>query len=573
MWSRKGGFGRLFLSGDTLLIELFTALISISWLMPNHYSPWLSAWGDGVAIAGLLLLLAALIMRSDVKAAISWQLLAITLLCCLIPCIQFAAGRIFYIGDVALVILYVGLWFAAVMSGNLLVNACNQQDGINWLMSSWAIAAVLSVAIALCQWTGAVDLGLYAADLPPGKRPFANVAQPNQFNTLCFFGLCGLLVLYQHRRLGHISFGLSAALLLTGMILSQSRTGWLQVICLLLWGAINQRRASLRFSKVQLVVCGLFFLMGTLALPIISNFLMLPVERTLDSQIQTSVRFSYWYAMAHALLEQPIWGYGWQQAGAAQMQVALDQPAIGIYFAHSHNLILDLLLWNGIPAGILITALLSWWFLARILGASDPTVVWLLAALGGWLIHSMLEFPHEYAYFLIPVGLAMGAIDKVSTTEKRLIYLSRRTSATCCAVLAVLFALTAIEYISVEENYRTQQLEVARIGVPGLITPVPELHLLTQLKALLGIAHVDTHPSMTKQQVESLREAAFRFGYPAILLRYSEALALNGDKEKAKEQMLILRSMWGEKAYKQAKTQMNDRMLSKYPEVGSLNLP
>lgn len=541
--------------------------------MPNHYSPWLSAWGDGMAIAGLLLLLGALIMRSDVKAAISWQLLALTLLCCLVPCIQFAAGQIFYMGDVALVILYVGIWFAAVVSGNLLVKAYSQLDGINWLMSVWVIAAVLSVAIALCQWTGAVDLGLYAADLPSGKRPFANVAQPNQFNTLCFFGLCGLLVLYEKRHLGRTAFGLCAALLLAGMILSQSRTGWLQVFCLLLWGAINQRRANLRFSNVQIVVCGLFFMMGTLALPVISNFLMLPIERTLDSQIQTGVRFTYWYAMAHAMFEQPIWGYGWQQAGAAQIQVALDQPAIGIFFAHSHNLILDLMLWNGVPVGILITALFSWWFLARIVGVIEPTVVWLLAALGGWLTHSMLEFPHEYAYFLIPVGLAMGAIDKVSTTQRQLVYLSRRTSATCCIGLAVLFTFTAIEYISVEENYRTQQLEVARIGVPGLITPVPELHLLTQLEALLGIAHIDTHPSMTTKQIDSLREAAVRFGYPAVLLRYSEALALNGNKEKAKEQLLILKSMWGEKVYKQAKIQMNDRMLSKYPEVGSLNLP
>lgn len=570
---RKAALAAFFLSGDILLIEIFTALIALSWLVPNHYPPWLSAWGDGVAIAGLLLLLATLLLRSNAKPGVSWQLLAITLLCCLIPCIQFAMGKIFYMGDVALVILYVGIWFAAVMSGNLLAQTCSQPNGINWLMSAWAVAAALSVAIALCQWTDAVNLGLYTADLPSGKRPFANVAQPNQFNTLCFFGLCGLLVLYQHRQLGRIIFGLSAALLLTGMILSQSRTGWIQVICLLLWGAINQRRADLRLSHLQIVMLGLFFLMGTLALPAISNFLMLPIERTLESQIQTSVRLSYWYAMAHGLLEQPLWGFGWQQAGAAQIQVALSQPAIGLYFAHSHNLILDLMLWNGIPAGTLITALLIWWLLIRVLGEIEPTAIWLLAAVGGWLIHSMLEFPHEYAYFLIPVGLAMGVIDKLSTTEKRLIYLSRQISAICFAALAILFAFTAVEYISVEKNYRTQQLEVARIGVPGLITPVPELHLLTQLKALLGIAHVDTHPLMTTQQIESLREAASRFGYPAILLRYSEALALNGDKEKAEEQMLILKSMWGEKAYKQAKIQMNNRMSGRYPEIGSLNLP
>ena len=556
-----------------MLIEIFAALIPLGWLMPNHYSPWLSAWSDGATMAILMLLVLSLTVKFAAHAQVSRPLLALVILCVLTPCAQFAFGKIFYVGDVAVVILYVGMWLLAILAGSLLVKVNDGGDGVNWLAAGWALAAIMSVAIAFSQWTGSIDFGFYSVDLPPGKRPFANVAQPNQFNTLCFFGLCGLLVLHQTQRINKYIFWFSAVLVLCGMVLSQSRTGWIQIFFLILWGGLSKWRIELRFRKIELFALAAVFLIGTFTLTAISDALMLSVERTLDGQLEMGLRASYWEAMLNALRHEPLWGYGWQQVGAAQLKVALDQKALGIYFAHSHNLILDLLLWNGIPLGILMSVLAGWWLVQRANSCLNPIAIWLMAAIGGFFIHGMLEFPHEYAYFLIPAGLAMGAADGLWTSQQHLLRVSRGLVLCLLSTLSLLFSVIAVDYFSAEENYRTQQLELARIGVSELVTPVPKLYLLTQLSELLNTAHVDVNSSMTAAELERLRKVSVRFGYPATFQRYVEGLALNGNPEEAKQQMLILKSMWGDKIYTHIKNDIRERAKSKYPALDSLQLP
>lgn len=60
-----------------------------------------------------------------------------------------------------------------------------------------------------------------------------------------------------------------------------------------------------------------------------------------------------WHQMLLAIKEQPLLGYGWNQVGVAQLSVYLDYPTTE-WTEHSHNILLDLLIWNGIPLGILI---------------------------------------------------------------------------------------------------------------------------------------------------------------------------------------------------------------------------
>lgn len=510
------------------------ALISAAWLVPNHYPPWTAAWGDALAILGLLLLLPAAATGQVSGARISWRLPGIAALCLAVILVQFASGKLVFSGDALLAGFYIGLWLAAVLAGALITSQANQGAGLTALTTTWLGAALLSVGIALVQWTGALSLGIYAADLPPGGRPFANLAQPNHFCTVCFLGLCGLLWLYQARKVNDGVLWLGCGFFLLGMLLSQSRTGWLQIGLLLVWGLVMRARADLRITRRQLLMLGTAFALGVLLLPLVTQALLLSEGRSVGDQMQTGMRLPYWRAMLDAIGRESLTGYGWQQVGAAQQRVALDHPAIGDFFEHGHNLVLDLFLWNGVPVGGVIGTVLVWWFVSHARACRDARVVWLLAAVAGVMAHSLLEYPLDYAYFLIPVGLAMGAIEELSPALNQTLRLPRWSVLAGTVMLGVLFAGIAADYLKAEVNYRTLRMESAHIGADHITTPAPELHLLTQLGAFLAFIHTEATPGMSAQQVDWMRKVSQRFGYPSVLFRYALAAGLNGQPEVAR---------------------------------------
>lgn len=519
--------------------SLATLCLAAAWLVPNHYPPWVAAWGDALAIVGLLVLMASAMANAASGVRVSWQLAGVAIIGCAMVLAQLSTGKLLFGGDAVMATLYIGLWLAAVWVGRFLTDASSHHGGLNALIAAWLFAALLSVGIALVQWSGALSLGIFGADLPPGGRPFANLAQPNNFSTLCFFGLCGLLWLHQLHKVNGAVSALAAGFLLVGMVLSQSRTGWLQIGLLIAWGLAMRVRASLRITRAQLLLLGAVFVAGVLLWPLVNDALLLTVGRSIDDQMQPGVRLPYWWAMIDAIGREPLTGYGWQQVGAAQQRVALDHPAIGAYFEHAHNLVLDLLLWNGVPVGGLIVAALAWWFIAHMRACRDARVVWLLAAAGGVVTHGMLELPLEYAYFLIPVGLVMGAVDGFSPVGVSL-RLPRWALLSSAGLLTAVFAWTAVEYIEVEENYRTLRMESARIGVVGLVTPAPKLHLLTQLEAFLQFARTEATPGMSTAQVDWMRQVSERFGFPPMLFRYALAAGLNGQPEIARQTLARL---------------------------------
>ncbi|VTU40122.1 Lipid A core - O-antigen ligase [Variovorax sp. PBL-E5] len=557
------------------LTEFLVALTAAAWLVPNHYLPWPAAWGDALAIIGLLLTL--LVVRPAVGSVagsrMSWQLSGVAVVCGMVIFVQFMTGKLLFAGDAVMAVLYVWLWVAAVLAGGAMVASSNRSDGLITLTGAWLFAALLSVGIALVQWTGALNLGIYAVDLPPGGRPFANVAQPNLFCTVCFLGLCGLLWLHQRQKVHDAGFWPSAVFLLLGMVMSQSRTGWLQIGLLVIWGLVLRERAGLRATRAQLLALGALFVAGALLWPKVCDALLLPAGRALNDQMRTGQRLPYWHAMLDAIGREPLWGYGWQQVGAAQQRVAQDHPIIGEYFEHSHNLILDLLLWNGVPFGGLIIGVLVWWFATRIRACQDARAAWLLAAAGGVITHGMLEYPLDYASFLIPVGLAMGAVDGLSPSKGASLWIPLRAKLLFTLMVSAVFVAVSVDYLKAEGNYRILRLESARIGTDRIVTPAVQLPVLTQLGAFLKFARTEATPGMQADQLERMRKVAERFGYPPVLFRYALALALNGQPVEAAHQIQILRHIWGDEMYVQLKEQVAGLAATKYPELKRLSLP
>lgn len=550
------------------MINIILLIISFSFLIPNHYPPWTSAWNEGMAIVGVFFLIIYIASENWKKTPISWHLTTIAGLCLSTIWVQNFNGKILFSGDAFVASMYIGIWFLAVLAGSFLASPTNSHSNpMNAMTASWSGVAMVSVGIALAQWTGALSLGIYAADLPPSARPFGNLAQPNHFSTLCFLGLCGLLWLRQQNIIQGVAFWLAAAFLLWGMVMSQSRTGWVQMFFLVAWGLAMRNRASLCLSRLQFLLLGTMFVAGVVLWPVASEALFLSPGRGLDEKMSAGIRLPYWWAMLDALSHELWWGYGWEQVGMAQHRIALDHSPMGTYFQYSHNFIIDLLLWNGTVVGGFLVFVICWWFISHIFSCQNANVTLLLAALAGIFIHGLLEYPLAYAYFLIPVGIIMGAVDRLSSVSKVAISFPRWSVMLGALSCSALFIIAAIDYIKVEENYRLQRMEIARIGVEGLTTPVPNIYLLTQMEALLQVEHLKVNSDMGDAQIQWLHKVSLRFSYPTVLLRYAEALALNGKSEEATHQIRLLRRIWNPSVFKNIKTQL---ALSKNPEIRKL---
>lgn len=514
------------------LSTLLLTLVPLAWLLPNHYFPWPSAWQDGLAM--LLLFGAALLARKAVVLPALWA--GAAALAMGSAALQWATGLIQYGGDAVLVLLYVGALLVSIALGSTLVRASGHDDtttAAEAVALGCLLAALVSVGIGFMQWSGSHWLGIWAADLPPDGRPFANVAQPNHLSTLAFIGLCALAFLREAGRIGATGFWTGALWLVAGMVSTGSRTGWVQAGAWLLLALVMQARVRPQVRAAHVALLTALYAAATWLWPMVNQATQLAGGRAVTHQIEGGARLPLWRALIDAVWREPWTGYGWQQVPAAQQAVALDHPPVMRYFEHSHNIVLDLLLWAGVPIASLIVlavaAALVWQ--ARVL--RDARALWMFTAVVGVLLHGMLELPLEYAYFLVPMGLAIGVTHALSPAGPQWRVNPWLLRAAGLVGLAVL-AIVALDYVEAEQNHRTLRFESARIGTTRIESSAPDLRVLTQLRAYLEFARTEARPDMKPEQVEWMRQVSQRHGYAPVLLRYALAAGLNGQPAQAR---------------------------------------
>lgn len=500
-------------------------VLLLSYLLPNHYLPWPAAWNDFFAFLFLALIWVLAVIDQSIKFQIS-RIIFLTFGLLFISSLLHRGNA--YLGDVVMVLLYAGVWWMAIVLGRsfAVAGGSRRQNllyGLSWV---WLVASVLSMFLALWQWSR-LGGAIWVVDLPEGGRPFANLAQPNNLSTLLVFGVVGALGLHEMGKYRTWVLVALLSMLLLGVVITQSRTGWLQVALLVAMGLYFKARFGLKAGKAVFLFIAGWFVALVIFWPLFNEWVGTSAGRTLEDQMRLGTRWPFWLQMVDALTRQPWTGYGWQQVSLAQQTVALDHPSVGALFEHSHNFFLDLLLWNGIPLGLLLVGLIVYWFAYHLLTCRDPRAWILLMGLMGLMVHGMLEFPLEYAYFLVPAGLAMGAVEALNPRPLKTWAIPVLGFRALGVVFTALFVWISVEYIQIEEHYRTVRLE-QRFNAQGVVTPQPDIKLLTQLDAFLVFMKTEAKPGMTEAQVDWMKKVSQRFPYPPAMFRYALAAGLNG---------------------------------------------
>lgn len=547
-----------------ILFSIF--LLIISWILPNHYSPWVSSYHDFSAFAAGLLFIAALFCKRPVTTIKLPRVFSFVFLLSFIPALQYATDIIFLSGDALISGVYLLSFVTMLATAYNLANTDSlRPELISWLAGALIIAATISVWLALYQWT-LQPSSFWIADLPPNARPFANLSQPNQLATLLSMGLAAVLFFYEKHLLHRISSSLLALLLLFGIALTQSRTPWLMAIFFVVLWLWKFNSAQRRLPRTWALAWVAVFVGFIFILPHLAQWLQLGDTTSVAKRAQAMERWDLYVQFYQAIIHGPLWGYGWQQVSTAQLAITPLYP-VAIYTEYTHNILLDLLIWNGPILGSIIIVTATYYLLRLAFLARSAENLFVVMAVSFFLLHSMLEYPHAYAYFLLPVGLLIGILQADFPCK------TWRIPRWCVLVFLIasvgLYAVIWQEYRVIEEDYRLMRFEKNRVGTLKADQPAPDVLLLTQLQALTKQSRLPATANMSADELDELSRFAKRFTHPASMFKYAQALALNNQLEAAYEQLLLIQGLHGDRILLEA-IGVLDTQAEKNPEIAPL---
>ncbi len=381
-----------------MLFFIFYILIGLSYLSPIFMQPWVSAFQDLCAILALIVLLSAQVFTKDIQINKAYSYACLFIL--FIPIAQYLTGLLYFRQELVLSTLYLLIFFLSIIAGTTLHKTANAIARLSTFFSSIAVACVV---IQLIQWTGIVESVLILDNT--SLRPSANIGQPNNLATLLFIGLFSNLWRYRNQHIkAPLYLGINAFIMF-GIVLTQSRTSWVVIILLFI----------LCYGKRQLNLFGtmlknaLVFFTLVIAVPYLTLLIRGNSITMLDRAGGDTSRLYIWKQTIIAILDKPWFGYGWNQTSVAQTKISTTYP-INVWLEYSHNMFLDIMLWVGIPIGLLIIGCIMTWFIRSYIKITTTNDLIYLSMVIAFTAHCLLEYPFAYAYFLVPIGIYIGII-------------------------------------------------------------------------------------------------------------------------------------------------------------------
>ncbi|MGE0672952.1 MAG: Wzy polymerase domain-containing protein [Methylibium sp.] len=280
---------------------------------------------------------------------------------------------------------------------------------------AWCVAGLLCVGIATLQYfaPSIADSWLIASNGSLG-RAVGNMRQPNHLATAL---LCAIVMTTWLWHAGRLRAAWAAASLFTMVLavaLSASRTGALSLGVLLLWAVVDRSlpRAA-RWTLALTPLTYLIFWAGLAEYAAWQHAHFYAAERLQSTGDISSSRFAIWRNALTLIAQNPWTGVGWGNFNFAWTFTPFpDRPVA--FFDHTHNLPLQLAVEIGLPATALVLGLFGWalwrargaWRVAGEQPGHPARAAFVMLVVLG--VHSLLEYPLWYAYFLLPAAWTLG---------------------------------------------------------------------------------------------------------------------------------------------------------------------
>lgn len=317
----------------------------------------------------------------------------------------------------------------------------------------FAVAGALNVVIAMVQvfvpgWTVG---DLVAVSTLPG-RAVGNLRQPNHLSSVLLWAAVAVVALAELGRLGRRAAAALFAAIVFAVVLSASRTGVVGVLLLAAWGLVDRRLA--RGTRGLLLAAPVLYGLAWLGMAGWAQLAQHPFggEARLAASDISGSRFGIWRNAWGLVAQQPWSGVGFGEFNLAWTLTPFpDRPVA--FFDHAHNLPLQLLVELGVPLAVLVMAALvaALWMAARCasratgeIGVARRAALMMVTMIA---LHSLLEYPLWYAFFLLPAAWALAFAAGETTRQG----VQRRTHALVGGGVALVAAaaFAVVDYLPV----------------------------------------------------------------------------------------------------------------------------
>lgn len=517
-------------------------LISLAWLMPIHYRPWVTYTGELYAFFALFAF-AAICLKEKLKIpAISLPLLLLTS----IPLVQFLTGQVFFFSIAMMGFIFVfSFWLASVLGYHLSTGNYNREETFTNLSYVFLASGTITGMIALCQWTNLDSVLPGMVNISGSQRPYANFAQPNNMATFLVMALMSCLYLYEKKKIQTKWLFACAAVIIMGVALSQSRTAWVAAIAIMLYLAFYQYKGIIRLKWYYSTAWFIFFISCIVAFPLLSQL----AAQVMDTDVVQSrdvvsratgdmSRLAIWQQMIAAIQAQPWFGYGWYQTSAAFVSIS-DTVQGPVWIRSAHNFILDFLLWNGLVLGLPFLAYFGYLGYQLQRWVKTPESVIGILMIGTFVTHAMFEFPQHYAYFLLPVGFILGTILAQNPKIKIIVMPS--------IGMKFIFAVGLLLLIVIYHDY---DVAVPKLGQSiryekqaEKITNEKPIYLLTEFNHRIAWIRLNPYSKASAEQIQEGEQMVLSYPTKYNLIKYAKLLAFNGYEAEAKHQLQRLKTI------------------------------
>ena len=476
--------------------------------------------------------------------------------------VQFAFGRIVYFSQTLLFTLYF-LWAALLM---ILGRSLREEFGLPVLTTALAVVLLLGAEISTLvgviqhfHWRGPLDAVISATTSP---AVFGNMGQPNHFANYITLGLISLGLLLNQKKLNKWQVLLLAVPMLFVLVLSGSRSAGLYLLFMTGMAYFWQRRDS---SNRSLMYYSLILLLGFGLMHLVVQIPWLSGQygsvTTLDRMIKAaadlhssgasgdsgvaerSIRLHIWYEAWLMFKQFPLLGAGFGQFGWQNFLLgpSLHNSSILGLYNNAHNLVMQTAAEMGIPGLVILLGTLTLWIKQARISQHSVYQWWgygLLTVLG---IHSLLEYPLWYAYFLGVAALTLGIFD---TTSFRL---ELRTTGRLMVSAIVLLGVISLGQVFI--GYRNLE-DLTSMRQEALNNKNSLSNLLGLQKQALLQSYVEIAISSMIElrqdnltNVRELNENVMHFvPISSVVYREVLVLAMSGEQEAAQQQ--LERAIW-----------------------------
>ena len=392
-------------------------MLIVPFVYPHHYNPIPSFYQELIAVILSLPALTLLLRRRIIRRIEIPEIAILPLGIGALVLLQFVCGKVVFPSQALLFLLYLLCAVFMLIVGRSLRRTLGLTRLVTPLAYALLCGALLAAALLAAQLFAPALNSVFVLERS-GSNGIGNLGQPNHLANYLWLGIVSAITLHAQGRIGKTLLASCLMILLGAASLTGSRSVALYAVgCALLsiWAARHFAHPALkRSARIALLLLPLAVVLHW-ALGHLEASSALAVttsgERLLQPVGGASQRLQLWRTGFAVFADHPWLGAGvgqfpWESYVLAGAQA--DSSTLG-GAEHAHNLFVQLAAEFGGVAPLLVL-ILGWrWWITFVRQPWSPAHGWIAIVLLVEAVHSQLEYPLWYAFFLGIAALALGA--------------------------------------------------------------------------------------------------------------------------------------------------------------------